>query len=187
MRLGPKQVQFVRGFLPSRREVRFGRRRNRVDLQETALVAEGELVRFHYLGLETLFERALCEWTVLTVPYSRIEQVRFTRREALRALSVMLLLAGWAGAWMLTFSKFSVLGVTLLGASVPLTLLLLYLNLRLKPFYRLTFRARDGRPRVLRFWVKKRLRSEFAAALAAHREAAARYTVPQARPAPTRH
>jgi hypothetical protein len=186
MKLGPKQVQFLRGFLPSWREVRFGQHRNRVDLQETALVVEGELVRFHFLGLERFFERALSEWTVLTVPYSRIERVKGFNRGVLRAVSVSLLLAGWVGGGALAysaFSRFPGLGVTFLVSS-PLTLLLLYLNLRLKPFYHLSFRARDGRVRVLRFWVARSLRSEFATVLAARREAAARYTASSAPPVP---
>ena len=47
-----------------------------------------------------------------------------------------------------------------------------------RPYYALRFRGRDGRARVLRFWVKRRLRREFAATLAAHRAAAAHFAVP---------
>jgi hypothetical protein len=52
--------------------LRFGGRRNSVQLLETALVVEGELQRFHFLGVESLYRKAISEWTGVTIPYSRI-------------------------------------------------------------------------------------------------------------------
>ena len=59
-------------------------------------MVEGEILRFHYFGLERFFARALGEWTTVTVPYSRIEQVTFRSRWWLRIMlfTLVLLLAG---------------------------------------------------------------------------------------------
>ena len=93
MKLDSRQFRFTVPFatFSARRLVKLGGKRGSLHLQETALVAEGELLRFTFIiGLEWLFRRALSEWTMVTVPYSRIQAVRISKlwplRSSLRAL-----------------------------------------------------------------------------------------------------
>src|SRR5262245_36202943 len=92
MRLDSRQFRFVVPFVsyPRRKVVRFGGRRGSIQIQETALVVEGELLRFTFIiGLEWLFRRALSEWTTVTVPYSRIDSVRLSRLWPLRVFTFL--------------------------------------------------------------------------------------------------
>src|SRR5215204_507603 len=96
MRLDPRKVRFVAplfhvGMFGG--AVRFVGKENTVHLQETALVAEGNLLKVGLLGLELLFRRALAEWSTITVPYSRITAVRYVRFPALRVVALVVLAA----------------------------------------------------------------------------------------------
>jgi hypothetical protein len=181
MRLADRQIRFIVPFWPSirRRKVRLGGRRGSLHLQETALVAEGEILRFYYFNLELLFRRAVSEWTTITVPYSRIVSVRYYRRLVLRAVSVVVLLAALAeSAWLMSWGVLEAAVATLM-LTVILALLLGYLNARVRPAYGVVFRGKDGRPRLLAFAIRsKRLRKSFADTLAAHRAAAAQFRAP---------
>jgi hypothetical protein len=178
MKLDDRQVRFVTPFWPSirRHKVRLGGRRGSLHLQETALVAEGELIRFSFFSLEWLFRRALSEWTTVTVPYARIVAVRYHRLLWLRVLSALFLLAGLAEAMWLILARDPATGLLVFGLTIILGILLGYVNLRVKPSYRVTFRGKDGRRRMLAFAIRSnKLRRSFADALAVHQATAARY------------
>lgn len=171
MRLDGRNVRFVTPFIliEGRRKkyIRLGRRRGNLHLQETALVVEGELLRFHYFGIELFFRRALSEWTTVTVPYSRIEARRPSRWKAIAlALAVVAWVAflgfvaedagDWAGGGMCGLAWF---------------LPVLYLLWRGRVRHTVTFRGKDGKQRVLMFKVRpKAVRQQFLATLEAHRK-----------------
>ncbi len=171
MRLDDRNVRFVTPFIlvEGRRKkyVRLGRRRGNLHLQETALVVEGELLRFHYFGIEMFFRRALSEWTTVTVPYSRIE---VKRPSHWKAIAVVLAVVAWivflssvaedAGDWA---------GGCMCGLAwlVPT----LYLLWRGRVRHTVAFRGKDGKLRVLMFKVRpKAVRQQFLATLEAHRK-----------------
>jgi hypothetical protein len=184
MRLEGRQIKFRPPFLTAGRTnvIRLGGSRGSLQLQETALVAEGELIRFRYFGLEWLFRRALSEWTTVTVPYARITTVRYPRFRVL-ALLGMLTIAVLVGvsvtAYLVADDRWAVMSEVwpvLLVAAVLASLLLF-----IRPFCRVSFRGKDGRSRVLDFVVRaKRLRKPFLDTLAAHRTAATRHGIPPA-------
>jgi hypothetical protein len=159
------------------RTLRFVGRRNTVQLQETALVVEGDLLLFPCLGLERLFGRALSARTTVTVPYSRLLTVRYRRRRILR----LTILAGLLGFLALTLGDpwddrtgmEWVAGGLLL---VPVVLLAAVVWWGIRPAYAVRFRAKDGRRTRLHFAIRSRaLRAAFDAALAGYREAARAY------------
>jgi hypothetical protein len=186
MKLDDRQVSFVVPFWPAwrTRTLRFGSRRGSLHLQETALVVEGELLRFSFIGLEWLFRRALSEWTTVTVPYSRLLAVRRAPTGAIRLLLFLALAATWATAIAL-FQSHPTAGaltsmltdvLTVVLTVVP-TVVLVYSALRLKPTVKVLFRAKDGRRVRLAFVIRRRpTRQAFLDALAGHRAAAARHT-----------
>jgi hypothetical protein len=180
MRLDHRQVRFVTPFALTLRRpnhIRLGGSRGHVDLQETALVAEGELMRFSFLGTEWLFRRALSEWTAVTVPYGRITAVRYDRLFALRIISILVVAVGAAlSAALLLAEGDSTTGWAMAVFTAVLALLFGALNLWLKPSYQVRYRGKDGRIYLLAFTVRvKRLRKPFQDTLAAHRDAATPY------------
>jgi hypothetical protein len=52
--------------------------RGEVQLHETALILEGRLPRFTVPLIWALYNRLLCEWTIRTIPYSRITGYRYS-------------------------------------------------------------------------------------------------------------
>jgi hypothetical protein len=182
MRLDHRQVRFVTPFgLTLRRpnHIRLGGSRGHLDLQETAVVAEGELMRFSFLGTEWLFRRALSEWTTVTVPYGRITSVRYDRLVALRIVSILLVAVVAAfSATLLLAEGDPTTGWTMAGFAAILALLFGVLNLWMKPSYQVRYRGKDGRTYLLAFTVRaKRLRKPFLDTLAAHQAAAAPHAV----------
>ena len=165
MKLDPKQVQFRTPILSafSRSTVPFARKRSTIHLQETAMVLEGDLLQFQYLGIERFFARAVSEYSTVTVPYSRLMKVKYRRKWVYRGL--VLLIAGF---------------LTLLTA---LIWLVTYLILRLiPPVYSVVYRNPDGAKRRFSFRIKSRaVRKEFDAALAKYRESAGRFAERDAR------
>ena len=182
MKLDPKQVRLLTPFLPGvfRRRLRFTGRRNAVHLQETALVVEGDLMRFHYLGLERLFAGVISEWTTVTVPYSRITRVRF-RRNLLVRLALLVPVLGLAALMAVGIvnsapSEGEIL-LSLGALALPVLGLWFLVWRGLGPTHLVEFRAKDGTPTAITFRVRsKALRKEFDAALARYRDAARRYT-----------
>ena len=75
--------------------MKLGGKRGSLHLQETALVAEGELLRFTFIiGLEWLFRRALSEWTMVTSRIRESSSVRISKLWPLRVLSALLSVVG---------------------------------------------------------------------------------------------
>jgi hypothetical protein len=181
MRLDPRKVRFVAPFFHVGMfggAVRFVGRENTVHLQETALVAEGNLLKVGLLGLELLFRRALAEWSAVTVPYSRITAVRYVRFPPLRLIALAVLaVCVVVPAVVALFNPIGGLAVAL-GALGP-ALLAVYVAVRVSARYVIRFRARDGRSTKLMFRITSaRLRAEFDRRLRENREAAARYADP---------
>ena len=159
------------------RTLRFTGRRNSVHLQETALVAEGEMLLFRCLGLERLFGRALSARTTVTVPYSRLVAVRYRAGWGLR-LSI---LAGLAVFLALTLGApwDDPTGMEWVADAlilVPVAILGVFVWRGIRPAYAVRFRAKDGRRTRLHFTVRSRaVRRQFDAALAEYRRAARTY------------
>src|SRR5262245_21912066 len=178
MRLDSRQFRFVVPFvsLPRRKVVRFGGKRGSIQIQETALVVEGELLRFTFIiGLEWLFRRALSEWTTVTVPYSRIDSVRLSKLWPLRVLT-LLFTAIWIALSAWFWDNEAVAPIMVIGFA--LFVLLLYVNFRVKRAVRVVFQAKDRR-RVLAFTVRRRpLRHAFMETLRRHQDAARQYQIP---------
>jgi len=143
------------------------------------LVVDGELLRFTFIiGLEWLFRRALSEWTTLTVPYSRIEAVRLTKRWPLLVALIVVILAVTALS-VLTW-RYGEIVVVVLAAGIPLILLMGYINVRVKPSVRIVFRGKDGKRRRLAFVIRnKRLRLPFIEAVRKHQADAGRFATPR--------
>lgn len=183
MKLTPQQVRFVYPFLPGifGRSLRFAGRRNTVHAQETALVVEGELLRFGFVGLERLVPRALAEWTTVTIPYGRILRVKYQSRRVVRTLGTLLLVLvlGASAAAMLT----TLSAAESLVFFVPLSLIVLLLGWLLfrvlSPGFAITFRAKDGtRTRFLLQVRNRTLRQRFAAQVEEYRAAAKAFAIP---------
>jgi len=185
MKLGPKQIRFVRPFWPTLfgRTLRFAGRRNTIHLQEIALVVEGEVLRFHYLGIERLIGRALSEWTMVTVPYSRIASVRYRSHLGLRiaiviaaaALSTLAMRLPWTvpSEW----TKLDAVGDVLVAVPVVALAGLVWWGIRSS--YALVFRSKDGTRIRLCFRVRSRAhRLAFDTVLRSYREASKAYTRP---------
>lgn len=171
MRLDDRNVRFVAPLIlvegKRKKYVRLGPRRGSLHLQETALVVEGELLRFYYFGVEMFFRRALSEWTTVTVPYSRIE-VR--RRSHWKAIALALAVVAWV-----TFLGFVANDAGDWGGGIAcgLTWLvpILFLLWRGRSRQTVAFRGKDGKLRVLMFKLRpKAVRTQFFTALEAHRK-----------------
>lgn len=181
MKLGPRQVRLVTPFWPTLtgRRLRFVGRRNAVQLQETALVVEGDVLRFFYLGVERFFGGVFAEWTTITVPYSRIVSVRY-RSNLWVVLVVLAPVLGLAGLMAVGVVTGDISALEIASALVALVLpvgLLVYIVWRvLAPKYTVTFRAKDGTRTTFAFRVRSRAaRKEFDAALAKYQDAARQF------------
>jgi hypothetical protein len=183
VKLDPKQVTFLRPFLAGLRSewLTFSGRRNTVHLQETALVVEGDLLLFKFLGLERFFARAMSEYTTVTVPYSRLVAVKPRRKVVLRTLVrlaaagalVMLALATLDAVW----KQSATAAFVAYGLLAALVVLGAWFVLRhLRPSFTIRFRARDGKQQAFVFAVRSvPLWRTFAAALKTYRDAAAAF------------
>ena len=94
MKFGPNRIRFDRPLLGvTQRLILFHPRGGSLHLQETALVIEGQFQRFRLPFYDSFIKRALCEWSTLTIPYSRIRRHRRARYLVPRTLLVILILA----------------------------------------------------------------------------------------------
>jgi hypothetical protein len=159
------------------RTLRLSGRQGSVDLQEPALVIEGNLLRFGLFGIEWLFRRALSEWTTVTVPYSRIIAVRRSRAWLVRVLMALVAVLGWA-LIAFSFALAPNLDALTVVSGVILTVLCGYIIFRLRPKITVVFRTKAERKIRISFLMRKRAtRLTFLDALAAHRAAAARHVI----------
>jgi hypothetical protein len=182
MKLDAKQVRFRQSMFAglSRSALTFAARRTSIHLQETAMVLEGELVQFHFFGLERFFARAVSEYSTVTVPYSRLSKVKYNRRWLIRGL--IYLIAGF-GCLLTYAAQFNNARGDLTGAFVltgmigSLIALVTYLALQaVPPTYRVTYRNPDGAKRTFAFVVRKKaVRKRFDAELAKYRDAGKKF------------
>jgi hypothetical protein len=183
MKLDAKQVRFRQSMFAglSRSALTFAARRTSIHLQETAMVLEGELVQFHFFGLERFFARAVSEYSTVTVPYSRLAKVKYDRRWLIRGL--MILLAAFFCLITVPAQFTNVRPDDRVGAFVltgmiwGLIALLTYLALRaVPPTYKVTYRNPDGAKRTFAFVVRKKaVRKRFDAELAKYRDAGEKF------------
>ena len=183
MKLGPKQVRFIRPFWPALfgRTLRFAGRRNTIHLQETALVVEGEILRFHYLGIERLIARALSEWTMVTVPYSRIASVRYrsqiTLRIAIVAITAALATLAMRLPWTAPSEWTAFDAVADALVLVPVIVLAGLVWWGVRSSYALVFRSKDGTRIRLCFRIRSKVqRLAFDTVLRSYRDASRAYT-----------
>ena len=182
MRLDPKKVRFVAPFTTLGvfgDTVRFVDGPKTVQLQETALVVEGNVLKVGLLGAEALFRAALAEWSSVTVPYARIARVKYSRFPLGRQIALLVCLAGpavvVAGILSVGWSE----AFTLAAVGAVLVVPAVYAFARIPPRFMIDFQARGGRrTRIMLQITDRRLRAEFAARLAEYREAAAKYARP---------
>jgi hypothetical protein len=79
MKYDPRTVRFlVPQWSPFRKRLMIFGKGNTLDLQETALVIEGNLQKLHLLVADMFLRRVLCEWSTVTIPYSRVVRHFYT-------------------------------------------------------------------------------------------------------------
>jgi hypothetical protein len=184
MRLDSKKVRLISPMMPGvfTQGLRFAGREKTVQLQETALVVEGNLLKVGLLGLELVFRRALAEWSSVTIPYSRITRVRYIRLPLLRLIPL-----AYLGLWFLLMvflltqgRETAMLAVVSFSAGVIPGLLAVFTLFRVHSRFMINFRSRDGRRTQLLLHISnKKLRRVFAAKLKEYRNAAKSF--PQAK------
>jgi membrane protein YdbS with pleckstrin-like domain len=182
MRLDPKKVRFVFPTFSlglSRSVLRFVGRENTVQLSETALAVEGNLLKVGLMGVELLFRRALAEWSSVTIPYSRITRVRYVRFPLARLVALLLFCVCAAATVRVALDLWEPEAATRVVIFLLLALGSGYVVARISPRFVITFRSRGGRRTGLKFQVTSRqLRREFDRKLREYREAARRYAPP---------
>jgi hypothetical protein len=190
MKLAGRDVRFSLPFLPGSRWVRLAGQRNSVQLMETALVVEGNILKLHMLGLERFLIASMSEWTTITVPYSRIRRVELRRYMWLRLLfaalivaNVILFFVAAAKDSMEVGSVAIFLFFTLIALSIVMTvgrmtnggsiwllllvffcapLLILWLPFIISSQYRIEYGTIDNRRRMIAFQIRsKKKRVEF--------------------------
>jgi len=183
MKFGPRNLRFA---LPLwtifRRPVRFLRKGNTMHLQETALVIEGDLLRFRLPIIDQFIQRALSERSMLTIPYSRILRHRYCRYWTWKGL-----VWGWGGlpflllpmalalstvdSWrdLLTVDFF----VSIALAAVGMILCGVLAHLLFRSRHVLVFRQANGKCALICFrFTDRKSREKFMALLQANQEAA---------------
>jgi hypothetical protein len=172
MKFGPPALRFLRPFAPFRRQLRFVGRQNTIHLQETALVIEGHLLRFRLPVVDRFVQRAFCEWSMVTVPYSRI--VRHTYHSRLIVKVLWWFFIGPVAALV----GFATLGLERDWFSAGMSGLLLVVagllfHMVFRPRQSLVFRRADGKPCLVCFrFTSRQQRQKFAGLLEANRSAA---------------
>jgi hypothetical protein len=156
MKFGPRELRFTYPVWASFRGlVVFIGRRNTLHLQETALVIEGDLLRFHLPVIDRFVRRVFCEWTMVTVPYSRVVRHRYCRYLTVKVL--WWLLVAVVGALLLVFGgEYAGVGLVVL----VLCVLGLLLHFVFRPRHVLAFRGADGKRRLVCFRFTSRSRRQ---------------------------
>jgi len=152
MKFGPRELRFTYPVWASFRGlVVFVGRRNTIHLQETALVIEGDLLRFQLPVIDRFVRRVFCEWSMVTVPYSRIVRHKYCTYRAAKVL--------W---WLLVAAVGGFLGLVLArgpgkepfalaGLLLALVVLGVLMHVVLRPRHVLAFRGADGKRRLVCF------------------------------------
>lgn len=174
MRLDPKLVRYVTPFVRlTGRSPRFVGRENNVQLTETALVFEGDILKLSLLGFEILFRRALSEWSAVTVPYSRIDKARYSNWSVARIIAAVVLVLYVLLSVALFLTEPYHQAVTLLIIYAVPTVIAGYVLIRARGRYTVRYRGKDGRRRAILFRIKsKAVAREFDRRLQQYRAAA---------------
>jgi hypothetical protein len=173
MKFGPGKLRFTYPVWSTfRGQVVFVGRRNTIHLQETALVIEGDLMRFHLPVIDRFVRRVFCEWTTVTVPYSRVARHKHCNYRVLKVL------------WWLFVAALACLGVmgnaqaahpeygVLAGFVAALVLVGVLLHLLLRQRHVLVFRGADGKRRLVCFrFTSRPQRTQFLKLLKANLDA----------------
>jgi predicted membrane protein len=175
MRLDPKQVRFVRTMNMSLQSgaLQFVGKESNIQLLETALVVEGNLLKVMFLGFERIFRQALAEWTSVTIPFSRIDRAKQINWPPLRAFALILAMLLGLGTVLVFLDKPSRIGVVEVTFIPILMAVCIYVVFRVKGRYEVRYRTKDGRRRRILFTIKsKPIRKEFIRRLNEYRQAA---------------
>jgi hypothetical protein len=175
MKFGPKALRFHRPFfMPFTKRLAFVGRQNTIHLQETALVVEGDLMRLRLPFFDWMVQRALAEWSMVTIPYSRIGRHTYATYIVWRVLCWLVTIPV-VGLIMMPFVMmageadpyFLLVGVVLL------VLVGVLIHLLFRPRHILRFLHADGKPRVICFYFRSRKqRLKFTELLKENRKAA---------------
>lgn len=175
MKLDPAKVKFLPPLVPSltARTIRFVGKRNSVQLLETALVVEGNILKVTLLSIERLFQAAVSEWTTVSVPYARIVKAKQQSRLFLRLFWLGLGLFFFTWSLDVSFKNRPEDVIYILGIGLFLLLFFGYLAFRLPSRYVVVFRSKDRRKRAFFFKIRSRkLRKSFDEALQRNRQVA---------------
>jgi hypothetical protein len=152
MKFGPRDLRFTYPVWASFRGLLvFIGRRNTLHLQETALVIEGDLLRFHLPIIDRFVRRVFCEWSMVTVPYSRIVRHKHCAYRSVKVL--WWLFVAVAGAFLglaAALSPHKEYGA-LAGLLAALLLVGVLLHLLFRQRHVLVFRGADGKRRLVCF------------------------------------
>ncbi len=187
MKIDARQIRFMpSGMLPTRRRPRLIGKTNTMQLMETALVIEGYQKTIGFPVIDMLFQRALSEFTTLTVPYSRIERFQYRRNLWVR---ITLLALVWSPLSLVLIGainseeSWAVSLVAFVIPSIVLFALTIYVvNHLFGPRFDLSYRGIDEKLIYLRFRIRpKAVRLAFADRLSSNRVAASAARLKQER------
>jgi hypothetical protein len=180
MKFGPRDLRFTYPVWASfRGVVVFTGRRNTLHLQETALVIEGDRLRFQLPIIDWFVRRVFCEWSMMTVPYSRIVRHKHCAYRTVKVLWWLFaaVAAGFLGL-AVALSPHKEYGA-LAGLLAALFVLGLLLHLVFRPRHVLTFRGADGKRRLVCFrFTSRPQRKQFMRLLKANLDAVQALTAP---------
>jgi hypothetical protein len=180
VKIESKQVSFLPvAPWPGRRRFRFYGNANSMQLLETALVFEGYRKTLGFPVIDILVQWAMCEWTTVTVPYSRIARCRYSRRWVARSVIFaffilpMIVMIGLSMALILN-GRDSVAAISMDMLLTALIAVEIWIMFHFFPScYTLVFQLADGRRGLTRFRIKsKTIRRSFDERLESNRKAA---------------
>ncbi len=184
MKFGPKGMRFVSPVMNLLGKcLTFVGRQNSLQLEETALVIDGDAQRFFLPFFEWFVRGALAKRTLVTVPYSRIV---FARRRRYLVGKTFWWLGGLGVYGWLLFETKEAEMLFFFAVVFGLTFLLLgvLVHLLLRPRFHLVYRQANGNKcRVCFRFTSRKLQREFVRRLEANRVAARRAVTAPAGPA----
>jgi hypothetical protein len=178
MKLDAKKVRLISTMTPGVfvRGLRFVGRDSTVQLQETALVVEGNLLKVGLLGIELVYRKVLAEWSSVTIPYSQITRIRYIRFPTLRGLALIYLMI-WLVFIGVMFAIENQMGaMTGIGLGLFPALIAIFLIAFIRGRFKIDFLPKDGRRTQLQLAISgKKLRNEFGKKLKSYRAAAKKF------------
>jgi hypothetical protein len=180
MKFGPRELRFIYPVWASFRGlVVFVGRSSTIHLQETALVIEGDLLRFQLPILDRFVRRVFCEWSMMTVPYSRIVRHKYCTYRTAKVLW-WLFVAVAGGFLTIILTREAHKEYFALAAFLPALFVLgLLLHFVLRPRHVLSFRGADGKRRLVCFrFSSRQQRKKFMSLLKANLDTVRALTAP---------